>query len=94
MQFWQETLLGTLAAVGIICIMRSVYDIICIGFLRRHDCAELYLYGDENLAQCEQMMRAAIQMKWQYVPGMTIVFIDTSGNNREILQKNGRIRTD
>lgn len=72
-----EFLIYTLAAVGCICILHAIYDILFLGFLRASDCAELYLYADGRDPRAEQLLRTAARARRAYLPGMPVIFIDT-----------------
>ncbi|RKJ75807.1 hypothetical protein D7X33_16110 [Butyricicoccus sp. 1XD8-22] len=70
-------IVGTLAAVGLACILWSVYGLLFAGFPRAGDCAELYLYLDGASPRAEQLLRTAHRARREYLPGIPIVFIDT-----------------
>lgn len=72
-----EFLIYTLAAVGCICILRAVYDILFLGFMRVSDCAELYLYADGQDPRAEQLLHTAAKARHVYLSGMPVIFIDT-----------------
>ena len=72
-----EWIVGILAAVGLICILRSGYDILCAGCPRAGEHAELYLYLDGREPGAEQLLRAAHRARAVFLPGMPIVWIDT-----------------
>lgn len=71
-----EIIIGTLAAVGGICILKSVYDIIFIDPIFKNCNARMTLVADGHSADTELILRAAQQVKKLYFPGMRIVFVD------------------
>lgn len=77
MSFLGQCVLGTLAAVGLICILKTVYDIIVPG-LPADGRAELFLYGDGSDARSLALLESAERLRRQLLPAMTIVFVDTA----------------
>ena len=80
MSFITQCVLGALAAVGFICILKSIYDIIYINYYSTPERAELYLCGDGTDASVEQLLGAALQVRRLYLHGLEIIFIDTSND--------------
>ncbi len=72
-----EFVIYSLAAVGLICILRSVCDILLLGFLHAEECAELYLFLDGRAPGAEHLLRAAHRARRAFLPGLPVVFIDT-----------------
>lgn len=81
-----EWIVGILAVVGFICILRSGYDILCTGVLRAGDHAELYLFIDGSDPGAEQLLRAAHRARCTFLPGLPVVLIDT-GKGSEALRR-------
>ena len=77
MSFLGQCIIGTLAAIGFICILKTVYDIIITGSLAAWGRAALYLYGDGADERCATLIEAAEQMRRLYLPSMEIVFVET-----------------
>lgn len=76
MSIWLECIIGTLAAVGLVCILKAVYDIIFTGYLRTDGACELFLYGDGTDPKAEQMLNTAMQVRRLYYPSLAIIFVD------------------
>lgn len=76
MPYFAECVLGTLAAVGFICILKGIYDIIITSYARTEERATLYLSGDGTSPSSERMLLAAEQARRAYLPHMQIVFIE------------------
>lgn len=83
MPYLMECIIGTLAAVGFICILKGVYDIIMTSYARTGQPATLYLSGDGASPDCEHLLLAAEQARRLYLPGMEIVFLETGGTTEE-----------
>nr|WP_300184412.1 hypothetical protein [uncultured Agathobaculum sp.] len=79
--FWQSVL-AVFAAVGFYTLLHTVYEAVASRVLRMHGTAELTLYGDGADAASEQLIRIALRMRRQYLPGMTITFVEI-GNGKE-----------
>ena len=77
MSFLGQCIIGTLAAIGFICILKTVYDIIFTGSLAAWGRAALYLYGDGADERCATLIEAAEQIRRLYLPSMEIVFVET-----------------
>lgn len=76
MPYLLECIIGTLAAIGFICILKGVYDIIMTSYARTGQPATLYLSGDGASPASEHLLLAAEQAKRLYLPGMEIVFLE------------------
>lgn len=76
MNIWLQCIIGTLAAVGLVCILKAVYDIIFTGYLRTDGQHELFLYGCGTDPACEQLLATAAQVRRLYLPGLCIVFVE------------------
>lgn len=86
-----DFVLGTLAAVGLACILRSVYGLLFAGALRTGDCAELYLFLDGASPRAEQLLRAAHRARRECLPGIPVVFIDTGEGCEPLRQLAGQL---
>ena len=78
MSFFGQCVIGTLAAVGLICILKTVYDIIFTGSQIAWGRAELYLYGDGTAVQSQTLLQAAEEARRLYLPALDIVFVETA----------------
>lgn len=76
MNIWLQCIIGMLSAVGLICILKAVYDIIFTGYLRTDGQSELFLYGCGTDPRTEQLIRAALQVRRLYLPGLAVVFVE------------------
>ena len=76
MNIWLQCIIGTLAAVGLVCILKAVYDIIFTGYLRTEGQHELFLYGCGTDPATEQLIAAAVQTRRQYFPALAVVFVE------------------
>ena len=82
--FWQSVL-AVFAAVGFYTVLLVVYERICAHLLCQHGSAELTLYGDGCDPASEQLIRAAVRVRRQYLPGASITFIELgSGQGQNI----------
>lgn len=77
MGFMGQCVIGTLAAIGFICILKMGYDIIFNSMVCPKGKAVLYLYAPKEDAQTEQLLRQAVLARRAYLPGMMIYWIDT-----------------
>ena len=73
--FW-EAVLAIFAAIGLYTSLHVVYELCFARLLRMHGSAELTLYGDGNDAASEQMIRIALRVRRQYLPGLSIAFVE------------------
>lgn len=80
MPYFAECIFGTLAAIGFICILKGVYDIIMTSYARAKEPATLYLSGDGTSLESEHMLLAAEQARRVYLPHMEIVFIERNAD--------------
>lgn len=83
MGIWLQCLIGALAAVGFICILKAVYDIIFTGYLRTDGRCELFLYGCGTDPEMERLLHAAEQVRRLYLPGLAIVFVEDGNADPE-----------
>lgn len=86
-----DWIIGMLAAVGFICILRSIYDILCSGFPRAGSCAELYLFLDGRDPGAEQLLRTAHRVRRVFLPGLPVIFIDTGEGCEALRQLAGQL---
>ena len=73
--FWQSVL-AVFAAVGFYSLLHTVYELVSARVLRMHGSAELTLYGDGCDAASEQLIRTALRVRKQYLPGLSITFVE------------------
>ena len=88
MPYLFECVIGTLAAVGFICILKGIYDIIMTGYARTDAPATLYLSGDGTSPDSERLLLAAEQARRLY-PGWKSFFWNW-GMPRKILRRQQR----
>ena len=82
--FWQSVL-AVFAAVGLYSLLHTVYELICARVLRHFGAAELTLYGDGCDASSEQLIRTALRVRRQYLPEMSITFVEIgSGQGQNV----------
>ena len=76
MGFVGQCIIGTLAAIGFICILKMGYDIIFNSMVCPKGKAVLYLYAPKEDIEAKQLLRLAILARRTYLPGMMIYWID------------------
>ena len=76
MGFFAECVVGTLAAVGLICILNSLYDIIVTDYMTAQVGAELFLYGDGRDPRTQRLLHAALQTRAHMMPELEIIFVE------------------
>ena len=84
--FWQSVL-AVFAAVGFYTVLHVVSEPICGHLLRQHGSAELTLYGDGCDPASEQLIRAAVRVRRQYLPGASITFIELGNGQGQNIAK-------
>ena len=85
MSVFLQSVLAVFAAVGFYTVLHTVYEIVSARLLRLHGSAELTLYGDGRDPASEQLIRAAVRVRRQYLPGASITFIELgSGQGQNI----------
>ncbi|MBR3867005.1 MAG: hypothetical protein IKM54_04330 [Butyricicoccus sp.] len=77
MGFFWECLVGTLAAVGLICILKSLYDIIVTDYMTDGVRVELLLYGDRSDPHFGRLLRAVLFPRCHRIRISEIYFVDT-----------------
>lgn len=78
MTFFWECVIGTLAAVGLICILKSLYDIIVIDYITAELCVELFVYGDGHDPRTRRLLHTLAELRDRRMPALEIVFIESS----------------
>ncbi len=91
--FWQSVL-AVFAAVGFYTVLHTVYELICAHMLRMHGSAELTLYGDGCDPSCEQLIRTALHIRKQFLPGMAVTFIEIGAGQGQNVAKHLSARQD
>ena len=76
MTFFWECVIGTLAAVGLICILKSLYDIIVTDYMTDGMRVELLLYGDSSDPRFGRLLRAVLRPRGDAVHIAEIYFIE------------------
>lgn len=85
--FWQSVL-AIFAAVGFYTVLHEVYEFFFSKVLRQFGSAELTLYGDGCDAASEQLISAAVQMRKQYLPALSITFVEIGdGQGQNVAQR-------
>lgn len=82
MSFLGQCIIGTFAAIGFICILKTGYDIIFNSMVCPRGKAVLYVYAPKEEAQTEQLLRQAVLARRAYLPGMVIYWIDTGKSDK------------
>lgn len=91
--FW-EAVLAIFAAIGLYTCLHVVYELCFSRLLRMHGSAELTLYGDGNDAASEQMIRIALRVRKQYLPGLSITFVEIGCGGENNIAKHFASRQD
>lgn len=76
MPYVLECVVGTLAAVGLICILKALYAIIMTSYARADGRATLVLKGDGTAPESERLLLAAREVRRLYLPELQIVFLE------------------
>ncbi len=76
MPYLLECVIGTLASVGLICILKAIYDIIRANYARVNASATLILKADGTAPDSERLLLAAREARRLYLPGLKIVFLE------------------
>ena len=85
MSVFLQSVLAVFAAVGFYTVLHTVYEIVSARLLRLHGSAELTLYGDGCDASSEQLIRTALRIRKQYLPSMSITFVEIgSGQGQNV----------
>lgn len=91
--FWQSVL-AVFAAVGLYAVLRTVYELFFARLFRLHGSAELTLYGDGCDPASEQMIRCALHIRRQYLPGLSITFVEIGNGQGQNVAKHMAARQD
>ncbi|MDY3618947.1 hypothetical protein [Agathobaculum sp.] len=91
--FWQ-TVLAVFAAVGLYTVLHTAYDLIFQRVLRQRGSAELTLYGDGCDAASEQLIMTALRIRKQYLPGLSVTFVEIGNGQGQNIAKHLAARRD
>ena len=91
--FWQSVL-AVFAAVGFYTLLHTIYELISARILRLHGSAELTLYGDGCDASSEQLIRVVLRVRRQYLPGLSITFVEIGSGQGQNIAKHLAARQD
>ena len=91
--FWQSVL-AVFSAVGFYTLLHVVYERIAGRVLRMHGTAELTLYGDGADAASEQLIRIALRVRRQYLPGLSITFVEIGNSKQPNVARHMAVRQD
>ncbi len=87
MSVFLQSVLAIFAAVGFYMVLHTIYELIFARMLRFNGSAELTLYGDGCDPASEHLIRAALHIRKQYLPGLSITFVEIgSGQGQNIVQ--------
>lgn len=89
-----ESVLAIFAAIGIFTLLHVVYELVFARLLRMRGSAELTLYGDGDDAASEQLIRIALRMRRQYLPGLTITFVEIGCGREDNIAKRMAAKQD
>lgn len=82
--FWQAVF-AVFAAVGFYSVVHVVFELVYSRLLRQHAAAELTLYGDGCDPASEQLIRMALRLRRQYLPGLSVTFVEIgNGQGRNV----------
>ena len=91
--FWQSVL-AVFAAVGFYALLHTVYELVCARVLRMHGTAELTLYGDGCDPASEQLIRTALRVRRQYLPGLSVTFVEIGSGQGQNIARHLAARQD
>ena len=86
MGFFWECAVGTLAAVGLICILKSLYDIIVTDYMTDGVRVELLLYGDCADPQFARLLHA-LQRPYSVAVRISDIYMINLGAGETIPQE-------
>ncbi len=72
---WQSVL-AVFAAIGVYTVLHVIYELCFSKLICNHGSAELTLYGDGCDPFSEQLIRSALHIRKQYLPAMSITFVE------------------
>lgn len=84
--FWQSVL-AVFAAVGLYAVVHTVYELLFAHRLRLRGSAELTLYGDGCDPSSEQLIRTAAYVRKQYLPTMSVTFVEIGNGQGQNVAK-------
>ncbi len=87
MGFAGQCIIGTLAAIGFICILKMGYDIIFNSMVCPKGKAVLYLYPPKEDIEAKQLLELAILARRTYLPGMRIYWVDSAMSEQPIADR-------
>lgn len=91
--FWQ-TVLAVFAAVGLYATLHTIAELVLRRVLRQTGSAELTIYGDGCDAAAEQLIGTALHVKRNYLPAMTITFVEIGSGQGQNVAKHLAARRD
>lgn len=91
--FWQSVL-GVFAAVGFYTVLHMVYELVFARMLRLHGTAELTVYGDGCDPASEQLIRTALHVRRQHLPGLSITFVEIGSGQGQNIARHLAARQD
>ena len=91
--FWQSVL-AVFAAVGFYSLLHTVSELVSARVLRMHGSAELTLYGDGCDAASEQLIRTALRVRKQYLPELSITFVEIGSGQGQNVARHMAARQD
>lgn len=91
--FWQSVL-AVFAAVGFYALLHAAWEWAASRLLRTRGAAELTLYGDGCDAASEQLIRVALRIRRQYLPGLSITFVEIGSGQGQNVAKHMAARQD
>lgn len=94
MSVFCQSVLAVFAAVGFYSLLHTVYELVSARVLRMHGSAELTLYGDGCDAASEQLIHTALRVRKQYLPGLSITFVEIGSGQGQNVAKHMAARQD
>lgn len=91
--FWQSVL-AVFAAVGFYALLHAVWEWAASRLLCTRGAAELTLYGDGCDPASEQLVRAALRVRRQYLPGLSVTFVEIGGGQGQNVVQHMAARLD
>ena len=94
MSVFCQSVLAVFAAVGVYSLLHTVYELVSARVLRMHGSAELTLYGDGCDAASEQLIRTALRVRKQYLPELSITFVEIGSGQGQNVARHMAARQD
>ena len=94
MSVFCQSVLAVFAAVGFYWLLHTVYELVSRRVLRMHGPAELTLYGDGCDAASEQLIRTALRVRKQYLPELSITFVEIGSGQGQNVARHMAARQD